>query len=181
MFEPMTIWVKVFPVVADGVGLWLISGDDGWLDGPVMADSSEHFMVESLLRQHHIDPRPVSEGGDCLMLHFTSWHPDGPRHVDTNIAAIHCDDLALARWPGATPITPDLYADPSIGQPPTHGATEEPMPRELDTLIHGLGHYKWQINNNATHRKALGRLWRVQLQPFKETLAGMYEREHQAA
>lgn len=180
MFEPMTVWVKVFAVAADKTGLWL-SGNDGWLDGPVMADSSEHFMVQSLLREHGIDPADVKDGGDCLMLHFTSWHPDGPRHVDTCVVAVRCDGLALDMWPDARPITPDLYDDPDIGPPPTHGATEEPMPRELDTLIHGLGHYKWQIKNNAEHRRALGRLWRVQLEPFRETLAGMYQREHRAA
>lgn len=182
MLEPMTIWVEVWPVVADEAGLWLISGQRPLRDGPVMADSSVHFMVESLLRGQHIDPRPVAEGGDCLMLHSTSWRPDGPRQWDTYVAAVQSDDLALAIWPDAKPITPDLLdEDAGRGKPPTHGATEEPMPRVLDVLFHGLGHFRDQISKNGTARESLGELWRVQLEPFEETLAGMYSEPHRAA
>lgn len=182
MFEPMTIWVEVWPVVADDIGLWLISGSKPWRDGPVLADSSVHFTVESLLRLHRIDPRPAAEGGDCLMLHSTSWRPDGPRQWDTYIAAVRCGDLALAVWPDAKPITPDLLdEDAGRGKPPTHGATEEPVPRSLDVLFHGLGHFKDQIRKNGTTREALGDLWRTQLEPFEETLAGLYETPHESA
>ena len=182
MFEPMTIWVELWPVVADDLGLWLVSGEKPWRDGPVMADSSVHFMIESLLREHAIDPAGAKEGGDCLWLHSTSWRPDGPRQFDVYIAAVRAGDLALAKWPDAKPITPDLLdQDNGRGKPPTHGPTEEPVPRTLDVLFHGLGHLKDQIRKNATTRAAVGEVWRVQLEPYEETLAGMYQTPHPSA
>jgi hypothetical protein len=30
VFEPMTVHVEVWPVAADEIGLWLVSGDDCW-------------------------------------------------------------------------------------------------------------------------------------------------------
>ena len=39
MMEPMTTRVEVWPVAADELGIWLISGDDAWRpDLPVMAE-----------------------------------------------------------------------------------------------------------------------------------------------
>ena len=188
MSEPMTTWDEVWAVVADkNARIWLLGGcdRDAWMDGPVMADNSEHAMVQSILRQHGIDPGNPETGdpGDLLMLHSTSWRPDGPRRIDTYVAAVKFDGVVLERWPDALPVTPDLYRDDdeAPGRPPTHGATEEPVPRELDVLFHGLGHFKDQIKKNGTHRAALGEAWRVALEPFEETLAGMYETPHQAA
>lgn len=176
MFEPMTVWVEVWPVAADETGLWLLSGGKPWLDGPVMADNSEDFMAKSLLSEHGIAK------DDLLWTHFTSWHPDGPRHVDTYLAVVDLDAaVACELWPHAAPITPDLYNDPEVGKPPTHGATEEPAPRVLDVLYHALGHLKEQIRKNATTRAAVGEVWRVQLEPYEETLAGMYETPHPSA
>ena len=172
MLEPMTVWVEVWPVAADEMGLWLLSGGDSWRAGPVMADSSEHFEVEMLLREQGIGP------DDVLMLHSTSWRPDGPHHIDTYMAAVDAGPVALERWPGAVPIDPSLYD--AVGRPPTHGATEEPVPRWLDVVFHGLGHFKQQMRANATHGAALGEPWRTQLEPFEETLAGMYAERHVA-
>lgn len=176
MLEPMTVWVEVWPVAADEAGIWLLSGSAPWEDGPVMADSSEHFTVEALLRYHGIseDRR--------LWVHSTSWHPDGPRHVDTYLVVVDlAGAVAREKWVHAAPITPYIYDEPGVDTPPTHGATEEPMPRELDVLFHGLGHLKDQIRKNATTRAAVGDLWRVRLEPFEETLAGMYSEPHRAA
>ena len=176
MLEPMTVCVEVWPVAADEVGLWLLSGGAPWEEGPVMADSSEHFEVELLLRGHGITP------DDLLWLHSTSWHPDGPRHVDTYLAVVNlAGSVACERWPHAVPITPGLYDHPEVGKPPTHGATEEPVPRELDVLFHALGHLKDQIRKNATTRDAVGEVWAARLEPFEETLAGMYSEPHRAA
>lgn len=173
MLEPMTVWVEVWPVAADEIGLWLLSGGEPWTAGPVMADSSEHFEVEMLLRGNavHLD--------DVIMMHSTSWRPEGPRHIDTYMTAIDAGPVALEKFPGAVPIDPGLYDE--AGKPPTHGATEEPVPRWLDVVFHGLGHFKQQMRVNATHRAALGPLWRTRLEPFEETLAGMYAEPHRAA
>ncbi|HEX5567035.1 MAG TPA: hypothetical protein VFY14_08965, partial [Streptomyces sp.] len=117
-----------------------------------------------------------------LWVHSTSWYPDDPRHVDTYLAVVDlAGSLACERWPHAAPITPGIYDEPEVGKPPAHGATEEPVPRLLDVLYHGLGHLKDQVRKNATTREAVGELWRVQLEPFEETLAGMYSEPHQAA
>jgi hypothetical protein len=189
MSEPMTTWDEVWAVVADDEGqLWLLGGcdRDAWLDGPVMADNSEHAMVQSILRKHGINPGDAADpadAGELLMLHSTCWRPDGPRRIDTFLVAVKADGVVLERWPDALPITPDLYGDGggAPGKPPTHGATEEPVPRELDVLFHGLGHFKQQMRVNGTHRAALGEPWRIALEPFEETLAGMYETPHQSA
>jgi hypothetical protein len=173
MLEPMTVWVEVWPVAADEFGLWLLSGGDSWLAGPVMADSSEHFEVELLLHANSI------RDNDLLWLHSTSWRPEGPRHVDTYIAAVDAGPVACERFPGALPIDPGLYD--AVGKPPTHGATEEPVPRWLDVIFHGLGHLKDQMRKNATTRAAVGDLWQARLEPFEETLAGMYSEPHRAA
>jgi len=176
MLEPMTVWVEVWPVAADEAGLWLLSDGEPWLDGPVMADSSEHFTVDMLLRSRSI------AADDLLWLHSTSWHPDGPRHVDTYLAVVDlAGSPACELFPHAVPITPDLYGHPEVCKPPTHGATEEPVPRELDVLFHALGHLKDQIRKNATTRGAVGEVWAARLEPFEETLAGMYSERHQAA
>jgi len=174
MLEPMTVWVEVWPVAADESGLWLLSDGEPWLDGPVYADSSEDFLAKSMLSEHGITP------AELLWTHFTSWHPDGPRHVDTYLAVVDLKGaMACERWPHAAPVTPDLYDE--VGKPPTHGATEEPAPRELDVLYHALGHLKEQIRKNATTRAAAGELVRAQLEPYEETLAGMYSEPHRAA
>lgn len=176
MLEPMTVWVEVWPVAADEAGLWLLSGGEPWRDGPVMADSSEHFMVEMLLREHDI------RMDDMLWIHSTSWYPDGPRHVDTYLAVVDlAGAVACEQWPHAAPIVPGIYDEPEVKKPPTHGAAEEPVPRLLDVLYHGLGHLKDQMRKNATTRMAVGDTWRVQLEPYEETLAGMYETPHETA
>jgi hypothetical protein len=173
MAEPMTVWAEVWPVAADDIGLWLLGGDDWWREGPIMADSSEHFEIELLLRGHGV------RMDDVLWLHSTSWRPEGPRHMDTYIAAVDAGPVACERWPRARPIDPDLYD--AVGRPPTHAATEEPVPRWLDVIFHGLGHLKDQMRKNATTRAAVGELWRQRLEPFEETLAGMYETPHPSA
>ena len=114
-------------------------------------------------------------------MHSTGWHPDGPRHVDAYLAVVDLEGaVACEKWPHAAPITPDIYDEPEVGKPPTHGATEEPVPRLLDVLYHALGHLKDQTRKNATTRAAVGDVWRVQLEPYEETLAGMYSERHVA-
>ena len=52
MLEPMTVHVEVWPIAADEIGLWLVSGDDCWRAGPVMADDEPHSEVEYAISQH---------------------------------------------------------------------------------------------------------------------------------
>src|SRR5581483_2927239 len=119
--EPMNITVEVWAVAADEAGLWLVSGGDAWRYGPVASDGDIHFEVEMLLREHGIDP-----AGD-VVIHSTSWHPDGPSIVLTYMAALKADGFALDTWPDAVPVTADLAE--AAGKPPTHAANEAPVPR----------------------------------------------------
>ena len=173
MLEPMTITVEAWPVAADVTGLWLISGDDAWRYGAVMADSDVHFEVEMLLAENGIGVI------DRAALHSTSWRPDGPSVVLTYMAVIEPAGLVLDRWPDALPITAEL-AD-AAGKPPTHAATEAPLPRFRDVMLHGLRHLKYLYDHDATNAAAMGDLWRQHLEPFAPALAGMYSERHPAA
>ena len=76
MLEPMTVHVEVWPIAADEIGLWLVSGDDCWRAGPVMADDEPHSEVEYAVSEHMLLD-------DVALLHSTSWRVDGPRVVLT--------------------------------------------------------------------------------------------------
>ena len=95
MLEPMTAWVRSGPSPPTRRPV-AAQRRRPWLDGPVMADNSEHFMVESLLREHGINPDGL------LWVHSTSWDPDGPRHVDTYLAVVNLGAGLRARR-GRTP------------------------------------------------------------------------------
>jgi len=172
MSEPMNVMVEVWPVAVDETGLWLLSGEDAWRDGPVAADGDVHYMVESLLWQHGI-----GRWGN-VMLHSTSWRPDGPHVVLTYIAAVRLDGLAMEKVPDAAPITPELAE--AVGKPPTHAPTEPPVPRYIDVLFHALRHIKYLYDHDVTNAAAMGPLWRRHLEPFAPALAGLYSERHVA-
>jgi len=170
MLEPMTVRVEVWPVVADEVGLWLISGDDAWRSDNVMADSDLHFEVEFLLGGYGIT--------ETNALHSTSWRPQGTAVILTYMAAMEVGGFARDYWPSAQPITPALAE--AVGKPPTHAPTEPPVPRFIDVLFHGLRHLHYLMDNDATNATALGDLWQRHLEPFRPALAGMYSERHVA-
>jgi hypothetical protein len=171
VLEPMNVTVEVWPVAADETGLWLISGDDAWRYGPVMADGDVHFDVEMLLHEHGI--------GDATALHSTSWRPDGPSVVLTYMAVIAVSGYVRDLWPDAAPITPALAE--AVGKPPTHAATEPPIPRYVDVLFHGIRHLHYLAQMDATNAGAMGPLWQRHLAPLEPALAGMYSEHHEAA
>jgi hypothetical protein len=171
--EPMTVQAEVWPVAADRTGLWLISGDDAWRSDAVMADGDVHFEVEMLLHEHEIGD------ADIAAIHSTSWRPDGPAVVLTYMAVIRPRGAVRERWPHALPVTADLAE--AAGKPPTHAATDPPVPRYLDVLLHGLRHLHHLMLNDRTNADAMGDLWRQHLVPFEPALAGMYSEPHQAA
>jgi hypothetical protein len=173
MLEPMTVRVEVWPVAADRIGLWLISGDDAWRSDAVMADGDVHFEVEMLLHEHGISDT------DIAALHSTSWRPDGPAVVLTYMAVVKAEDVVLVRWPHARPVTAELTE--AAGKPPTHAATEPPVPRYLDVLYHGLRHLHHLAIHDATNAAAMGKLWRDHLEPFEPALSGMYSDPHKVA
>jgi hypothetical protein len=194
--EPMTIWLRVWAVAADDTGggtIWKLGGLRPFEDGPVYADNSIDALGRDILSRQGIVPIGVRHGGDLLWWHSTSWSPDGPRQWDNYIAVVHVPSgrLVQDRWPDALPVAPELLE--AVGNPPPCGPCEEPAPRTLDTMFHGLkflrdemllqavGHVKNQIRENATTRAALaGTCWAAALEPFEETLPGLYQFGHAA-
>ena len=172
MFEPMNVIVEAWPVAADETGLWLVSGDDAWRYGAVMADSDVHFEVEMLLAENGIGVN------DRAALHSTSWRPDGPHIVLTYMAVIDPAGLVLGRWPDALPVTADLVE--AVGKPPTHAANRGPRPalhRCPEPWPEDLKHL---MEHDATNAAAMGELWERHLEPFAPALAGMYSERHAA-
>jgi hypothetical protein len=171
MSEPMTVRVEVWPVAADDVGIWLISGMDAWRAAlPVPADSEPHAEVELLLSTNGID------GSDVPLLHSTSWRVDGATVVLTYVAVIRRPGLVRESWPQALPVSLDLAAE--VGRPPTHGAAEVPVPRYVDVLLHALRHVAFLRDSDGTARAALDVHWLAHLARLRPALAGMYEAEH---
>lgn len=172
MTENMAVIPEVWPVAADEVGIWLISGDDAWRTAAVPADSEPHFELDLELFAHGLRDR-------VTLMHSTSWRVDGPHLIVTYMAVIAVDDLVRGNWPGARPITGAL-AD-AVGRPPTHAATEPPAPRYIDVLMHGLRHLRFLLDYDATNSAALDDLWRQHLAPLKPALAAMYSEPHRVA
>ena len=170
MLEPMTTQVEVWPVAADEVGLWLVSGDDALRSGPVMADSEPHAEVEILLYRAGLD-------GAAGVLHSTSWRVHGPSVILTYMAVIRPDDFVRGRWPGALPVTADLAG--AVGRPATHAANEPPAPSFADVLLHGLRHLRYLVDTDATTAAAMGAEWRRHLRPLEPALAGLYSDLHE--
>jgi hypothetical protein len=170
MLEPMTVRVEVWPVVADEIGLWLISGGDAWRSDNVFADGDLHYEVEYLLAEHDITRTNA--------LHSTSWRPQGTTVILTYVAALEVRGFARDRWPDAEPVTVALAE--AVGKPPTHAANEAPIPRVIDVLMHGLRHLDYLLNHDTETAEALGELWRRHLEPFGPALAGLYSERHVA-
>ncbi|MGH3985711.1 MAG: hypothetical protein ACRDTZ_00130 [Pseudonocardiaceae bacterium] len=160
----MNVVVEIWAVAADEHGIWLVSGRDAWRSAPIPSDSEPHFEVETILLGHDL-PSPV-------LLHSTSWRPDGPHIVLTYVAVIPVTDLVRGRWPTALPVSADLL--PVVGPPPAHGAAEVPVPRYVDVLHHGLRHLTLLRATDTTAREALGGHWATHLDRLEPALAGMY-------
>jgi len=163
--EHMGLSVEVWPVAADEVGIWLLSGDDAWRSPRIPADSEPHFEVELLLAGHEM-PTPA-------LLHSTSWRPDGPNVVLTYVAVIPVVEVARAQWPSARPVTAGLL--PAVGNPPPHGPADVPVPRYIDVLFHGLRHLRFLTDTDASARTVLTGHWATWLDEMQPALAGMYE------
>lgn len=179
-YEPMAVTVEVWPVAADDLGLWLISGEDSpWPSSPVPQHSEPHRSAELEIIRRGISLSPISGGKypEVDLLHSTSWRADGAVVVLTYLAVIRCNGFVRATWPDAQPISPRTadYA----GRAPTHGPVEPPAPRYWDVLLHGIRHLKFLIETDATAALALREPWREHLEAFGPAIAEMYREPHQ--
>lgn len=172
MTEDMKVRVEVWPLAADSAGLWLLSGGDAWRSGNVPSDDEPHSEVLWLL----------SDGGardDTVLIHSTSWRPDGPAMILTYLVVVQVSGLVLDRWPDAKPVGEPVQR--TVGKPPTHAPTEAPEPRYIDVLFHGLRHLRYLLDKDATTAAALDENWRRHLAPLEPELARMYDQHHGAA
>lgn len=172
MLEPMTVRAEIWPVAADEVGIWLLSGPDAWRTAAIMADSEPHAEVEFALASHDVP--------GAALLHSTSWRTEDTSVILTYVAVINAGSVVRAAWPSALPVTAGLAAE--VDRPPTHAPNEAPAPRYVDVLMHGLRHLKFLLDgHDATSAAAMGPLWEQHLAPLAPALAGMYDEAHQAA
>jgi hypothetical protein len=161
--------VEVWPVSADQVGLWLVSGSDAWRSDAIRQDSDPHTTVENLLKEHGVT-------ADIKLIHSTSWRAEETSVILTYVAVIGCTHLALDHWPDAKPISPALPE--AVGKPIEVKADEAPIPRYIDVLMHGLRHLQFLLQTDSSARAALCGTWRDHLAAFRPALAGMYDHEH---
>jgi hypothetical protein len=166
MAETMNVRVEIWPVVADEIGLWLISGLDAWHSGNVSYDLGPRDEVQCILDEHEI-------GDKLQVIHSTSWRAEDGYVILTYVAAIHCSGLARKSWPEAAPISPDLATH--VGRPVPTPPIGEPIPRYIDVLLHGLRHFRFLTLTDGPARDALGDGWRRHLEAFAPALSGMYE------
>jgi hypothetical protein len=165
MAEPISVHVEVWPVAADEVGVWLLSGEDAWRSGPVMADDEPHSEVDT----RSTSTTPLE---DVALLHSTSWRVDGPRLVLTYMAVLTIPGLARDAWPTALPVSLDLAN--AVGKPLPYGPTEPPTPRYIDVLLHGLRHMRFLLDTDPGNSAALDDYWRGHLATLDPALATMY-------
>lgn len=166
MLEQLHVHVEVWPVAADEVGLWLLSGADAWRSGPISHDLGPRDEVEHVLVENDVDQR-------LRLIHSTSWRAE-PGHVMlTYIAAIDVPALVRDDWTEAVPISPQLAS--SVGKPSPTSPTGEPIPRYIDVLLHGLRHLRFLTFTDSPARDALVGHWNRHLEEWAPALSGMYE------
>lgn len=169
MSERTEVIVEVWPVSADDIGLWLVSGKDAWRSGAVRQDSDPHTAVTDLLS--------ANDAADGVkLLHSTSWRAEDTAVVLTYVAVIGCSAFVRDRWKSAAPISPAL--PDAVGKPIPVEATEAPIPRYIDVLMHGLRHLQFLLQTDSAARSALCGRWPDHLSAFRPALAGMYDHEH---
>lgn len=163
----MTVRVEVWPLAADDLGIWLVSGEDAWRPSlPVMSDSEPHAEVELELAS-----RGVKE--HLILLHSPSWRPDGPSMVVTYVAVLQPNDLVIDTWPAARPMSTTVVDQ--AGLPGPGPTIDPPTPRYIDVLMHAVRHLRFLLDNDAGARGALAEPWPRHLAQFEAALAMMYE------
>lgn len=163
--DHMGVTIEVWPIAADSAGIWLLSGDDAWRTDRIDASSTAFFEVDLELVRHSM-PDPV-------MVHSTSWREEGQRMVATFLAVMPVADLVLDQWPDARPIS-GLLLD-AVGNPAPHDPADQPAPRRVDVLMHGLRHLAFLRDTDATARAVLAGVWARHLGEMAPALAGMYQ------
>jgi hypothetical protein len=166
----MKVRVEVWPLAADSVGIWLLSGNDAWRSRNVPSDDEPHSEVGYLLAENG------SSISEAALVHSTSWRVDGPAVYLTYMVVMPTPGLVRDRWADALPVSSALPG--AVGKPLTHAPTEAPTPRYIDVLLHGLRHLRFLLDADVTNATALNEDWRTHLAPMEPALAAMYDRHH---
>lgn len=167
----MGVRTEVWPIVADPCGMWLISGVGPWLlDVNIQAgdEGAIHADTELELWQNGVDL------ADVAALHSTSWRPGpgGYFAVITYAAVIRFQDFVPARWRAAMPISRLLVDE--VGRPLPQPATEPPIPRRVDVLMHALRHLRYLVDTDDTVGPPIDLQLARHLDSFTPVLAHMY-------
>lgn len=174
-------WVEVWPVAADESGLWLLSDGSLLAPTPVGADGDPFADVGLVLDQIGYPARGLDDADrpGVLTVHSTSWRMSGPAVILTFIAALepmnrvtYVADMDVVSHPVA------LRLFDRVGRPATHGPGRAPQVRDIDVLMHGLRHFAFLVQHDATEAEALGPVWAQWLAQWQPTLAGMYSEVH---
>lgn len=183
MYERLGVQVEVWPVAADRIGIWLVSGTDAWRSEDIRQDTEPHRAVEDVLAENkaftpemaaalrEVDRFP---GGSVVRLvHSPSWRVDGESVVLTYLAIIECSSLVRHEWPEAIPVSTEALD--AVGKPVVHEPTGPPTPRHIDVLAHGLRHLRFLLETDSQSRGAMDATWRAHLAEYEPSLSGMYE------
>jgi len=166
--ERKPVRAEVWPLAADGQGIWLCSGDRPWLTDPVDSDLAVHDVVAG-----EVWRRSPPEHPGRTLLHSTSWR-DGDDGLTVTYVAVMptLGQFVVDVWRRAKPVS-DLLID-VVGAPEPHGAARVPMPRDVDVLHHAVRHLTFLLHTDSEAAAALVGPWRVALEGFAPALAGMY-------
>jgi hypothetical protein len=180
--EYMNVRAEIWPVAADEVGIWLLSGGDSWETDIIRQDSEPHFEVESVLVSHGIKApdndlfRHGVADHNLMLLHSTSWRRERSTIVLTYIAVVATSGLVRSEWPDSLPVAVDMASE--VGPAPTHLATSTPQPRYVDVLLHAVRHLRFLLGTDASARDALAEPWPSHLESWTPALAGLYMPAH---
>ena len=169
MGEPMTVRVEIWPLAADDNGIWLVSGRDAWRTGPIPADSDPLFEAKLLAGMH--DPQMQLD-----LIHGTSCRVDSPSVILTHVSIARADGLVVEQWPGALPVTTELFE--KVGKPITHAANEPPTPRDIDVLLHAVRHLRFLRDTDESAREVMTEAWLRHLSIWEPALSRMYSEPH---
>jgi len=166
--ERKPVRAEVWPLAADGQGIWLCSGDRPWLTDPVDSDLAVHDVVAG-----EVWRRSPPEHPGPTLLHSTSWR-DGDDGLTVTYVAVMptLGQFVVDVWRRAKPVS-DLLID-VVGAPEPHGAAGVPEPRDVDVLHHAVRHLTFLVDTDGAAAVALPGPWLVALAAFTPALAGMY-------
>jgi hypothetical protein len=167
----MNVRIELWPVAADSLGIWLLSGDDALRSNPILRASEPHMTVEAMLSENGMRAR-------AEIIHSTSWRHDDESLVLTYVAVLEPAEYVRDDWPQALPVTLSMANE--VGRPPEHAPMEPPAPRYVDVLLHAIRHLRFLVDYDTITRDHMPARLINWLRPLEPALAGLYDPHKQA-